>query len=155
MLYIVKMAAIEVKGLSAIVGVDVAPSPWVDVTQELVDAFARATGDDQWIHVDAERAADGPYGSTVAHGLFTLAMIPRLWRQTVRIAGARLAINYGLDNVRFPAPLRIPSRIRALFKVTEVASRSDATKSVVAVRVEGEGAEKPVCVADMLLLHYR
>lgn len=149
------MAVVEVDGPSALLGVDVGPSPWVDVTQGLVDAFARATGDDQWIHVDAKRAADGPYGTTIAHGLFTLAMIPALWRQTVQVVGARIAVNYGLDHVRFPSPLKIPSRIRARFKVAEVAPRPDGAKSVIRVSVESEGAEKPVCVADLLLLHLR
>ena len=149
------MAVVEVEGLSALLGVDIAPSPWVDVTQDRVDAFGQVTGDLQWIHVDPKLAADGPYRATVAHGLFTLALIPMMWRQTVQIAGARLAVNYGLDKVRYPAPLTIPSRIRAHFMVADVAPWPEGTKSVVRVSVESEGIDKPVCVADMLLLHYR
>jgi acyl dehydratase len=142
------------ENVKALAGADIQPSPWLDVTQDMVDDFARATGDRQWIHVDAKRAKDGPYGATVAHGFLTLSLIPLLWRRTVRIEGIRSAVNYGLDRVRFPAPLTIPSRVRARFSVAEVRVVRDVARSVVHVTVERQGGEKPVCVAELLLVHH-
>jgi acyl dehydratase len=143
-----------VEGFKALIGADLAPSPWLDITQERVDAFARATDDMQWIHVDPERAKEGPYGATVAHGFFTLSLIPYLWRQTVHVDDVRMAVNYGLNSVRFPTPLIVPSRVRARFRVDEVKDVRKGLKSLVHVSMEREGFEKPVCVAEMLLLHY-
>ncbi len=142
-----------VEGLRALVGAEIAPSPWLDVTQERVDAFARATDDMQWIHVDPERAKEGPYGATVAHGFFTLSLIPHLWHGTVHVDDVRMAVNYGLNRARFPAPLIVPSRVRARFRVDEVKDIRDGCKSLVHVTIEREGSDKPVCVAEMLLLH--
>ena len=144
-----------VEGLKALAGAEISPSPWLEVTQERVDAFALATGDDQWIHVDRDGARDGPYGATVAHGFLTLSLISHLWRQAVHILGVRMAVNYGLNKVRFPAPLIVPSRVRCHFKVQEVKDVRNAVRSIVHVTVEREGSDKPVCVAEMLLLHYQ
>ena len=143
-----------VEGLRGLAGAPIDPSPWLEVTQERVDAFALATDDAQWIHVDRERAREGPYGATVAHGFLTLSLIPHLWRQAVQIDDVRMAVNYGLERVRFPAPLTVPSRVRAHFRVRSVNDVRDAVKSIVHVTVEREGSDKPVCVAEMLLLHY-
>ncbi len=143
-----------VEGLRALLGAEIAPSPWLDVTQERVDAFALATGDGQWIHVDRDRAKDGPYGATVAHGFLMLSLIPHLWRQAVHIDDVRMALNYGLNSVRFPAPLLVPSRVRGHFQIREVKDIRNAVKSIVHVTLEREGFDKPVCVAEMLLLHY-
>jgi acyl dehydratase len=144
-----------VEGLKALAGAEISPSPWLEVTQERVDAFAAATDDAQWIHVDRDRARDGPFGATVAHGFLTLSLIPHLWRQAVQILDVRMTVNYGLNKVRFPAPLIVPSRVRAHFKVQEVKDVRNAMRSMVHVTVEREGSDKPVCVAEMLLLHYQ
>jgi len=143
-----------VQRLRSLAGTEIAPSQWLDVSQERVDAFALATGDDQWIHVDRERAKNGPYGATVAHGFLMLSLIPHLWRQAVRIDEVHMALNYGLNSVRFPAPLLVPSRVRAHFQIRDVKDTRDAVKSIVHVTLEREGFDKPVCVAEMLLLHY-
>ena len=144
-----------IEGIRALAGAELPPSPWFDVTQERVDAFALATGDSQWIHVDRDRARAGPYGATVAHGFLTLSIIPTLWHQVVQIDGIRMAVNYGLNSVRFPAPLVVPSRVRGRFRVHDVNDVRDAVKSTVHVTLEREGSDKPVCVAEMLLLHYQ
>jgi len=143
-----------VEGLKALAGVEIPKSPWLEVTQERVDAFAQATDDAQWIHVDRDRAREGPYGATVAHGFLTLSLIPHLWRQTVRIDDIRMAVNYGLNKVRFPSPLIVPSHVRAHFKVQEVKDVRNGVRSIVFVTVERKGTDKPVCVAEMLFLHY-
>jgi acyl dehydratase len=143
-----------VEGLKALAGVEISPSPWLKVTQERVDAFALATDDAQWIHVDRDRARDGPYGATVAHGFLTLSMIPHLWRQAVQIDDVRISVNYGLNKVRFPAPLIVPSRVRAHFRVQDVKVIRNAVISSIRVTLEREGSDKPVCVAELLLLHY-
>ena len=144
-----------IEGIRALAGAELPPSPWFDVTQERVDAFALATGDSQWIHVDRERARTGPYGATVAHGFLTLSLIPTLWHRVVQVDGIQMAVNYGLNSVRFPAPLVVPSRVRGRFRVHDVKDVRDAVKSTVHVTVEREGSDKPVCVAEMLLLHYK
>lgn len=143
-----------IEGIRALAGAELPPSPWFDVTQERVDAFALATGDSQWIHVDRDRARTGPYGATVAHGFLTLSLIPTLWHRTVQIDGVRMAVNYGLNSVRFPAPLLVPSRVRGRFRLHDVKDIRDALKSTVHVTLEREGSDKPVCIAEMLLLHY-
>jgi acyl dehydratase len=143
-----------VEGLKALAGVEIPPSPWLKVTQERVDAFALATDDAQWIHVDRDRARDGPYGATVAHGFLTLSLIPHLWRLAVQINDVRMSVNYGLNKVRFPAPLIVPSRVRAHFTVQDVKVIRNAVRSSVRVTLERDGSDKPVCVAELLLLHY-
>lgn len=143
-----------IEGIRALADAELPPSSWFDVTQERVDAFALATGDSQWIHVDRDRARTGPYGATVAHGFLTLSLIPTLWHRVVQIDDIRMAVNYGLNSVRFPAPLVVPSRVRGCFRVHEVKDVRDAVKSTVHVTLEREGSRKPVCVAEMLLLHY-
>lgn len=143
-----------IEGIRALAGAELPPSPWFDVTQERVDAFALATGDSQWIHVDRDRARTGPYGATVAHGFLTLSLIPTLWHRTVQIDGVQMAVNYGLNSVRFPAPLLVPSRVRGRFRLHDVKDIRDALKSTVHVTLEREGSDKPVCIAEMLLLHY-
>ncbi len=140
-----------VEGLKKLVGSELPPSPWCEVTQEQVDAFARATKDEQWIHVDPVRAAQSPLGTTVAHGFLTLSLIPYFWRESTQVGGFAMAINYGLNSVRFPAPVTIPTRIRARFRVDEVTDVANGAQALVHVQVERDGEAKPVCVADMLI----
>jgi acyl dehydratase len=139
-----------VAGVLERVGADLGSSAWHDVTQERIDAFAASTGDDQWIHVDAERAAASDFGTTIAHGLYTLSLGPLLTNEVFEVVGFAFGLNYGYDRVRFPAPLPTGSRVRlhaALVRADEVAG---GVQLVVRQTFEREGAPKPVCVSDAL-----
>jgi acyl dehydratase len=128
-------------------------SEWHEITQEQVNAFADATGDHQWIHVDLERAASGPFGTTIAHGYLTLSMLPVLMMETFRVEGLTMGINYGLDRVRFPAPVPVGSKIRAEATLTEVKQTHLGSLAHIRIRVEVEGQSKAACVADTLSLY--
>ncbi len=130
------------------------PSSWIDVPQERIDAFADATGDHQWIHVDPERAADGPFGTTIAHGYLTLSLLPAASYEVIPSPGGGMAINYGLDRVRFPAPVPVGSRVRASFEVGAVDEAEWGRQVKMTATVEREGGDKPVCVADVLFRYY-
>jgi acyl dehydratase len=133
------------------VGREVALTDWLTVTQERIDAFAAASGDDQWIHVDRERAArESPYGTTVAHGFLTLSLLSYLLREAVEIQGLRLGINYGLNRVRFTGPVPAGSRVRARFHLAAVDDIERGVQTTWNVSVEREGAEKPVLVAEWI-----
>ncbi len=138
--------------LQAQVGQEIHVSSWVEVDQERIDRFAEATGDHQWIHVDVERARrESPYKAPIAHGFLTLSMLPMLTSdgtERSRYPGVRLSVNYGLDRVRFPAPVKAGARIRARTKLKEVAEVSNALQLVREVTVEVEGSTKPACVAE-------
>ncbi|MEQ4304894.1 MaoC family dehydratase [Plantactinospora sp. B6F1] len=141
--------------LAGAVGERLGPGPWHRIEQDRVNAFADATGDHQWIHVDPERAAAGPYGTTVAHGFLTLSLLPVLVRDLYRVEGIRLAINYGLNRVRFPAPLRTGEAVRVGAELLEVAPVSDGAVQVLTrVTVEPERAGKPCCVAETVTRLY-
>lgn len=127
-------------------------SDWHEVTQAQVSAFADATGDHQWIHVDPQRAASGPFGKTIAHGYLTLAMLPVLVSEIYRIENLTMAVNYGLDRLRFPSPVPTGSRIRAGATLREVKETSLGRLAYSRVTVEVEGQEKAVCVADTVTL---
>jgi len=139
-----------IAAIEASVGTEVGPTDWFTVDQARINTFADATEDHQWIHVDTERAAAGPFGGTVAHGFLTLSLVPYLASQLRRGGeGARMGINYGLDRVRFPTPVPAGSRIRArstLISCDRVGD--DAVQLVNRVTIEVEGSEKPACVAD-------
>jgi acyl dehydratase len=128
-------------------------SDWHKITQDQVNAFADATGDHQWIHVDTERAAAGPFGGTIAHGYLTLSLLPVLQMETFAIEGLAMGINYGLDRVRFPSPVPVGSSIRAEATLTDVKETPLGWLASVRVRVEVEGQKKAVCVADTLGLY--
>ncbi len=133
------------------VGKEVALTDWLTVTQERIDSFAAASGDDQWIHVDRERAArESPYGTTVAHGFLTLSLLSHLLREAVEIQGLRLGINYGLNRVRFTGPVPAGSRVRARFQLAAVDDIERGVQTTWNVSVEREGAEKPVLVAEWI-----
>lgn len=123
---------------------------WLPITQERIDAFADVSEDWQWIHVDPALAADGPYGATIAHGYLTLSLIPFLARRIFRVDGARMAINYGLNKVRFPQPVTTGSRIRAVATLVSVADVPAGVQAVVSYSIEIEGQDKPACVAETL-----
>jgi acyl dehydratase len=128
----------------------VGPSEWREVTQEMINRFADLSGDDQWIHVDAERAKlESPFGTTVAHGNLTLSMIDGLRKELSEWTGFKLGINYGWNKVRFPAPVAVGARLRCYLQVVEVSELGEGWYQIVTrFTVEAEGTEKPVCVAD-------
>ena len=130
-----------------LVGDDLGPTDWVTIEQDRIDAFAAATDDHQWIHVDPERAAAGPFGTTVAHGYLTLALLPSFVAQ---FEGSRLTINYGLNRVRFPAPVPVGSRVRARFHVAEASEVDGGFQVTLECTIERDGGEKPVCVAEVV-----
>ena len=132
-------------------GKELGPTGWLELTQERIDAFAAATGDAQWIHVDPERAAAGPFGATVAHGFLTLALCPVLLAEVLDPPGLEVTVNYGLERVRFPAPVPAGSRVRGRLAVTSAQDVAGGVHLVLAATVEREGGEKPVCVADLVL----
>ena len=136
-------------------GLELGPSEWREVTQERIDAFAAATDDPQWIHVDPERAAAGPFGTTIAHGYLTLALLVPFSYELLPVDDAALSINYGLNRVRFPAPLPSGSRVRARFRVESVEEVAGGTQVTMAATVERDGAEKPVCVAELVFRYVR
>ena len=138
--------------IEAAVGQHVGHSEWMEITQARIDAFADATGDHQWIHVDPERAADGPYGTTIAHGYLTLSLLPLLVEQVMQIRGFRMMINYGLDKVRFPAPVPVGSRIRAGVDLTSLQRKPSGVQLTSTVTVEVEGGDRPAVVAETVRL---
>ncbi len=142
--------------LTSLIGQEVAVSDWVDVGQEQVNLFADATGDHQWIHVDVERSRhESPYQGTIAHGFFSLSLIPMMLMQTIAMPDVRMAINYGLNKVRFPAPLKVGSRVRGRITVAGVEPLGQAGAQVAwNVTLEAEGQDKPVCVAELLTRRY-
>ena len=128
---------------------------WITITQEQVNLFAQATGDHQWIHVDVERAKNGPFGAPIAHGFLTLSMIPKFFESALTVTEARMGVNYGLNKVRFVSPVPADSRLRARMKLLECAPiDSGGYQSTWEVTVEREGATKPVCVAESLSRQY-
>jgi acyl dehydratase len=142
----------SVAELAAAQGQSIGQSDWVTITQEDVNLFADATGDHQWIHVDPERAANGPFGTTIAHGFMTLALLPRLQHQIYTVNGIKLAINYGLNKVRFPAPVPVGSRVRAQSSLIGVDELDNgAVQATIATTVEIDGSAKPACVAESIV----
>jgi acyl dehydratase len=141
--------------LAACVGQEVAVSDWVTITQEHVNQFALATGDHQWIHVDVERAKQGPFGAPIAHGFLTLSLLPVFFESALTVRQSAMGVNYGLNKVRFTAPVPVGSRLRA--RLTLVAAQpidNGGMQMTWAVSVEREGADKPVCVAESLVRRY-
>jgi len=140
----------SVEELTAAVGRDLGVTDWIAVEQERVNAFAEATGDHQWIHVDVERAKVGPFGGTIAHGYLTLSLSSLFLPQLMRVDVSGMGINYGLDRVRFPAPVRVGSRIRGRGEILSVSPVSGGVQVVVRVTIEIEGSDRPGCVADTI-----
>jgi acyl dehydratase len=137
------------------VGQEVAVSDWITVTQDQVQLFADATGDQQWIHVDVERARAGPFGAPIAHGFLTLALLPRFFQMCIRAPQVRMSVNYGLNKVRFPAPVPVGSRVRGRIKLVACDPLEGGGVQITwGVTVEREGSDKPVCVAETLTRWY-
>jgi len=128
--------------------------PELEVTQDMINKFAELTGDHQWIHVDVERAKRGPFGTTVAHGFLTLSLLPKLAESAIKIDDVRMGVNYGLNRVRFPAPVPAGSRIRARMKLLAYEPIDGGAQLVMQVTMEREGGDKPVCVAETVSRRY-
>ena len=152
------MARVEIRDVQDLrrqIGREVAVSDWFTVTQERIDLFAEATEDRQWIHVDPKRAAaESPFGGPVAHGFLTLSLLPRLAGETLSLPEAKLSVNYGLNRVRFPSPVRAGQRIRAHFAPAAVEDVPGGVQLTWTVTIEAEGNEKPACVAETVSRRY-
>lgn len=136
-------------------GAEFGPSSWIEVSQERINAFADATEDHQWIHVDLERAKDGPFGGTIGHGYLTLSLLPVMSYEVMpRREGVRLSVNYGLNRVRFPAPVPSGSRVRGTFRVESVDEFDGGVQATMTATIERDGGEKPVCVAELVFRYY-
>ncbi|MEZ7004688.1 MaoC family dehydratase [Streptomyces sp. SCSIO 75703] len=140
--------------LKAAVGERLGHTDWLEVDQARIDRFAEATGDHQWIHVDPEKAAAGPFGTTIAHGYLTLSLLPLFGPQLMAVEGVRMGVNYGTNKVRFPAPVPVGSRLRATAAITAVEDVAGGVQAAVAFTVEREGGDKPVCVAESVVRYY-
>ncbi|MFF2084273.1 MaoC family dehydratase [Nocardia sp. NPDC058176] len=145
----------DFEALRAAVGTELGPSDWITIDQDRIDRFAEATGDHQWIHVDPARAADGPYGTTIAHGFLTLSLMVPITQQVMTVRAASAAINYGLDKVRFLTPVPVDSRIRGHVTLTEVTDVAGGVQAHRRVTIELEGAARPACVADAIARYLR
>ncbi|OBK14965.1 MaoC family dehydratase [Mycobacterium asiaticum] len=139
-----------IDAFEAHVGEHLGYSDWRRVTQQEIDLFAEATGDRQWIHVDPQKAATGPYGKTIAHGYLTLSLVPVLVQQIYRVSGLSMQVNYGSDKLRFPAPVPVDSRIRAGAELLKVERNDKGGRATVRVTVEVEGSDRPACVVDTI-----
>ncbi len=152
------MARVEFRDLEDLrrqIGREVAVSEWLAVTQERIDLFADATGDNQWNHVDPRRAkAESPFGCAVPHGFLTLSLLPRLAADTLVLPETKLVVNYGLNRVRFPSPVRAGQRIRAHFSPTAIEDVPGGVQLTWTVTIEAEGSEKPACVAETVSRRY-
>lgn len=140
--------------LAAMVGQEVTVSEWVQITQERINQFAQATGDHQWIHVDPERAKSGPFGTTIAHGFLTLSLIPCFFDESVSVRQLRMGVNYGLNKVRFVAPVPVDSRLRGRMRLDKADPVEGGMQLLWTVSIEREGSDKPVCVAESLARMY-
>ena len=140
--------------LRALVGQEIGTSAWIVVDQSRIDRFADATGDHQWIHVDPQRAAAGPFGTTVAHGFLTLSLLPEMTDTAYDIGDSPLGVNYGLNRVRFPAPVPVGSRLRGHFTLLSFEPNEGGAQLVVEVTIEREGSAKPVCVAQAVVRRF-
>lgn len=139
--------------LETATGATYGPSGLIPVSQERIQLFADATDDHQWIHVDGERAARGPFGTTIAHGYLTLSLVPHFLAELIDVRGAGMGINYGLNKVRFPAPLPSGSRAHASVTITAVKQSAAAAQVTLDVTIRADGIEKPVCVAQVVVLY--
>ena len=146
-----KTTVTELPGLA---GTDLGDSTWLEITQDRVNTFADATDDHQWIHVDAERAASGPFGGTIAHGYLTLSLLIPMMSELLQVDGAAMAVNYGLNKVRFPSPVPVGARIRAHGVIAEVTDVEGGVQVTIDFTVEIDGVAKPACAAQGVYRYY-
>jgi acyl dehydratase len=147
-------SSLRIRDLEARVGEEIAVSPWVDMPQERIDLFAKATEDFQWIHVDRERAKQSEFGTTIAHGYLTLSMLPKLIESTFEFSDRKMGVNYGLNKVRFTAPVPSGARIRGRFTLAKYDKLEGGVQTTWSVTVEREGGDKPAMVAETISRHY-
>jgi acyl dehydratase len=140
----------RLESLAQRVGEEIAVGEWITVDQGMIDDFARATGDHQWIHVDPVRAASGPFGATIAHGFLTLSLLPRMAESAITFDDVRMGLNYGLNKVRFPAPVPVGSRLRGRFRLLAYEPLPGGAQVTMEVTMQREGSDKPVCVAESI-----
>ena len=148
------MKSLRIRDLEARVGEEIAVSPWVDMPQERIDLFAKATEDFQWIHVDRERAKLSDFGTTIAHGFLTLSMLPKLTESTFEFSDRKMGVNYGLNKVRFTSPVPAGAKIRGRFTLAKYEKLEGGVQTTWSVTVEREGGEKPAMVAETISRHY-
>jgi len=134
--------------LRAAISQELGPGEWLEITQKRIDLFAEATDDFQWIHVDSERAAGGPFGKTIAHGFLTLSLVPKLTRDYYSVSGHRMTVNYGLNKVRFVSPVPVGARLRGRSTIVEVLDVNDAVQVTLRTTIELEGTDRPACIVD-------
>jgi acyl dehydratase len=146
--------ALKIRDLESRVGQEIAVSPWVAIAQDRIDLFAKATEDFQWIHVDPERAKASPFGTTIAHGFLTLSMLPKLTESTFEFSDRKMGVNYGLNKVRFTAPVPAGAKIRGRFTLAKFEKLDGGVQTTWSVTVEREGGDKPVMVAETISRHY-
>ena len=144
----------HIADLQPLVGQHLGDSDWISVDQERINLFAQATGDRQWIHVDPVRAAAGPFGTPIAHGFLTLSLLPEMFASAFEVKDARMGVNYGLNRVRFPAPVPVGSRLRGKFVLLAYEPLEGGAQMTVEVTMEREGSAKPVCVAESIGRRY-
>ncbi|MEV0849031.1 MaoC family dehydratase [Streptomyces sp. NPDC049954] len=144
----------SVEELRGAVGEQLGYTDWTEIDQRRIDLFAEATGDHQWIHVDPEKAKEGPFGTTIAHGYLTLSLLPLFAPQLLAVEGVKMGVNYGTNKVRFPAPVPVGSRLRSTARISEVTDVPGGVQVAMAFTVEREGGEKPVCVAESVSRFY-
>ena len=144
----------QLSDLGGLVGTLLGTSDWIEIDQARIDQFAVVTGDNQWIHIDPVRAAAGPFGTTVAHGYLTLSLLPVMVRSAFKVGNVRMTVNYGLNRVRFPAPVPAGSRLRGQFKLASFEPIPGGAQVIAEVTCEREGHTKPVCVAESVARHY-
>ena len=140
----------SLEAFRAAVGEELGTGDWHTVTQDQINLFADATGDHQWIHVDPEKAAQGPFGTTIAHGYLTVSLLPVLATSVYHVEGLAMGLNYGINRLRFPTPVPVDSRVRATATLKEVSDIPIGTQAVISFVVEIEGVEKPACIADVV-----
>ncbi|UXA19604.1 MaoC family dehydratase [Mycobacterium sp. SMC-4] len=141
----------DLTALAAAEGTQLGPTEWLEISQDRVNLFADATDDHQWIHVDPQRAADGPFGGTIAHGLLTLSLIPHFTHQLYAVDNVAMAINYGYNKVRFITPVRVGAKLRARAEISAVAQLDNAVQATLTTTVEIDGSEKPAAVAESIV----
>jgi acyl dehydratase len=142
------------EAVKAAVGTHLGFSDWVEIDQDRVNLFADATGDHQWIHVDPERAKDGPFGTTIAHGYLSISLVPALLHEIVDVRGVTMALNYGINKLRFPSPVPVGSRVRMSARLAEVEEVAGGVQVVIAATIEIEDQPKPACVADVVYRYF-
>ena len=148
------MTFASIDALRDAIGKDLGYSDWITIDQSRINQFADATGDHQWIHVDPERAAQGPFKTTIAHGYLTLSLLPALTSGLARVDGVRMGVNYGVNKVRFPAPVPVDSRVRARVEIVSVEDVAGGVQVTSRVTIERDGGDKPVCVAESVARYY-